>query len=504
MTAKSGKSIRKISVAIAALFGVSIMGGCATGTYQETTDLPQEAEVIVEETTPGQTAGQPSARAGEELLPPNAKLGECYARVWVEPTYITTTKRVLVKEASERIDITPAKYQWVEETVEVTPASSKLVQVPTVYGTKTESVQVQSATRAWLIDKTPDAAPVPKDVLDRASTHGIDLDAARPGMCFHEHYLPAGYRETITEVEISPASEKISIVPAQYRDVEKRVLVSEASKKVIQVPATYETVTERILDKPAHTVWKKGTGPIQKLDEATGEIMCLVEVPATYKTVSKRVIKTPATTKVIEIPASYRTITVRELVSDAQAVRETIPARYKKVKGREKVGEGRIVWHEVHTQALSMDTRTGARICLVEQPAKFKDVVRKTIETPASTKSVEIPAEYKTVKVRKLVTPPQENRIEIPAEYQQISLRELQQDGHMQWRSILCETNMTIARISDIQRALKEAGYDPGPIDGIVGYRTMAAVNAFQKDKGLPVDQYLNAQTVEALGVSVR
>ncbi|VFM95267.1 MAG: Putative peptidoglycan binding domain-containing protein [Candidatus Kentron sp. G] len=493
MATQSGNNIRKMSVAIAALLGISVMGGCATGTYEETTDLSQGNGVAVKETTSSQTAGQPSARAGEELLPPNAELGECYARVWVEPTYTTTTKRVLVKEAAERIDITPAKYEWVQETVEVAPASTKLVQVPAVYGATTESVQVQPAMRAWLIDKTPGAAPAPKDVLDRASTHGIDLDAARPGMCFHEHYLPAGYRETITEVEVSPASEKISIVPAQYRNVEKRVLVREASKKVIQVPATYETVTERILDKPAHTVWKKGTGPIQKLDEATGEIMCLVEVPATYKTISKRVIKTPATTEVIEIPAKYETITVSELVSEAKEVRETIPARYKKVKGKEKAGEGQLVWHEVHDRAHSMDTRTGARICLVQQPAKFKDVVREIIETPASTKSVQIPAQYKTVKVRKLVNPPQENRIEIPAEYEQVSLRQLQKDGHMEWRSILCETNMTVSRISDIQRALKEAGYDPGPIDGIAGHRTMAAVNAFQKDKGLPADRYLRA-----------
>lgn len=520
MTTQPGKNIPKISVAIAALLGVSVTGGCATGTYEETTDLPRETEVVVKETTSSQTStqsqtgGQPStqsqtgsqtgARAGEELLPPNANPGECYARVWVEPTYTETKKRVLVKEAGERIDIIPAKYEWVEETVEVAPSSTKLVQVSAVYGTKTESIQVRPATRAWLVDKTPNAAPAPKDVLDRARTHGIDLDGARPGICFHEHYIPADYRETTTEVEISPASEKISIVPAEYRKVEKRILVSEASKQVVQVPATYETVTEKIIDKPAHTVWKKGTGPIQKLDEATGEIMCLVEVPATYRTITKRVIKTPATTKVVEIPAKYKTITALELVSDAKEVREPIPARYTKVKGREKTGEGQLVWHEEHTKKHSPGTRTKVQICLVEQPAKFKDVVRKIVKTPASTKSVQIPAQHKTVKVRKQVIPPQERRIEIPAEYKQVTLRELQQDGHMQWRSILCETNMTISRISDIQKALKKAGYNPGPIDGVAGYRTMAAVNAFQKDKGLPVDRYLNAKTVKALGVSVR
>nr|VFK55363.1 MAG: Putative peptidoglycan binding domain-containing protein [Candidatus Kentron sp. TC] len=491
---RSSKSIRKISVAMSALIATSLVGGCATTPPPESKPEPAAIE----------KNNQPRAKVGEELLPPNAKPGECYARVWVEPTYVTRTKEVLVKEAGERIDVIPAKYEWGEETVEVSAASSRLVETPAVYGTETESVLVQAATREWLTDRKSSAAPASQEVLDRAKGHGIDLDGAKSGMCFHEHYLPAGYRETMTEVEISPASEDISIIPAKYRTAEKRVLVKEASQRVVEVPAVYETVTERIIDKPAHTVWKKGTGPIQKIDEATGEIMCLVDVPATYKTIAKRVIKTPATTKVIEIPAEYKTEKVRELVSGPQEVRKPIPARYAKVKGKEKISDGRLVWHEVHDKTHPKSTRTGAKICLIEQPARYKDVARKVIKTPAATKTIEIPAKYKTIKVRKLVSAPQEKRIEIPAKYKTVTLRELQEDGHMEWRSILCEVNMTPGRIVRIQKALKKAGFDPGPIDGNVGGRTMAAVNAFQKAKGLPVDRYLNAKTVKALGVSLK
>nr|VFK79187.1 MAG: Putative peptidoglycan binding domain-containing protein [Candidatus Kentron sp. SD] len=495
----SGRNIRKISVAISVLIATSLVGGCAANSGVSKSDDAKSQEVVERSTTP-----QAQVKPGEELLPPNAKPGECYARVWVEPTYVTKTETLQVKEAGERIEVIPAKYELVDETIEVSSASSRLVEIPPVYGAETESVLVESATREWLVDTKPGAAPATEEVLNRAKTHGINLDAARAGMCFHEHYLPAGYRETMTEVEISPASERISIIPAKYRNVEKRVLVKEASTRVIEVPAVYETVTETIVDKPAHTVWKKGTGPIQKINEATGEIMCLVDIPATYKKITKRVIKTPATTKVIEIPAVYKNEVVRELVSDAQEVRSPIPARYKKVKGKEKIADGRLVWHEVHDKTHPMTTRTGAKICLIEKPAKYKNVARKVIKTPASTKTVEVPARYKTIKVRKLVNAPQEKRIEIPAEYRKVTRRELQQDGHMEWRSILCKTNMTRTRITDIQKALKKAGYDPGPIDGNVGARTMAAVNAFQKAKGLPVDRYLNVATLKALGVSTK
>ena len=42
-------------------------------------------------------------------------------------------------------------------------------------------------------------------------------------------------------------------------------------------------------------------------------------------------------------------------------------------------------------------------------------------------------------------------------------------------------------RIANLQRALRRLGYDPGPVDGIPGARTRAAIRAFQADAGLPV-----------------
>ena len=39
-----------------------------------------------------------------------------------------------------------------------------------------------------------------------------------------------------------------------------------------------------------------------------------------------------------------------------------------------------------------------------------------------------------------------------------------------------------------LQLALRRAGYDPGQIDGIFGWRTQAALTRFQKDNGLAPD----------------
>jgi peptidoglycan hydrolase-like protein with peptidoglycan-binding domain len=42
--------------------------------------------------------------------------------------------------------------------------------------------------------------------------------------------------------------------------------------------------------------------------------------------------------------------------------------------------------------------------------------------------------------------------------------------------------------VRQLQEALKEAGHDPGPIDGEFGAATEAAVRAFQQEKGIAVD----------------
>lgn len=444
------------------------------------------------------------AAADGELLPPGAKSGECYARVWVDAEYRTIDKQVLVSEASERVEVIPAKYEWGTEEVLVAEASSRIETVPAVYTTETQTIMIRDAQRTWKTGLGKGAAPASDELLATAKKHGIDLDAAQPGMCYHEHYRPAQFETVDQEVLVSEADAKLAVNAAKYRWVEKRVMVKEPSYRMEEVPAVYAFEEVRVLDKPAHTVWKKGEGPIQKIDQATGEIMCLVEVPATYKTIRKRVLKSAATTRKIEIPAEYKTVKVRELAEEATAIKQEIPARYKTVSVSRQVSGPQFLWHEIHNTEEPANTRTGNMICLTETPAQYKTVTRKVVKTAASTRSVEIPAQTKTLKVRKMVSEPQEQRIKIPAVYKTVTERQLEKEGFMEWRSILCETNMTGARITQIQRALKTEGYEPGPIDGVIGEETMTAVNAFQKAKGLPVDKYINIQTLKALGVSAK
>ena len=72
----------------------------------------------------------------------------------------------------------------------------------------------------------------------------------------------------------------------------------------------------------------------------------------------------------------------------------------------------------------------------------------------------------------------------------------------MDWRAVLCETNASPAVVAQIQRALKSEGHDPGPIDGVIGRGTLAAVTSYQNAKQLPRGG-LNFETIAALGVEL-
>ncbi|MEM7413302.1 MAG: peptidoglycan-binding domain-containing protein [Myxococcota bacterium] len=301
----------------------------------------------------GMTAGAVQAQNAVDL-PPNAKAGQCYARVHVPASYETDQQKVVRREASTRIETVAPVYEWVEQ-----------------------------------------------------------------------------------KVLVKEATEKLEIVPAAYEWKQEEVTVKPASFKLVPVPAKYEMVEEKIEVRPARTEWKKGRGPVEKVNHSTGEIMCLVEVPAEYKTVKKRVLKSAATTQRVEIPA---------------------------VK---------------------------------------KNVRKRVVKTPSSTKKVTIPAEYRTVRVQKLVQPAQEKKIEIPAEYETVTKRRLVSDSKTEWREVLCETNIRPDTIQALQRALKNAGHDPGPIDGVVGRETLEAVNTYQKAKGLPTGG-LTIAVLNSLGVKIR
>ena len=273
-------------------------------------------------------------------------------------------------------------------------------------------------------------------------------------------------------------------IPDVYETVTLQKVVKEASTKLEKVPAVYETVTETILVKEASTRYKT--------------------IPATFKTVTEKIMVEPEKRKLRTIPAKYTTESKQVLVS---------PARGQWVRKKKSPGclsqnpkdcyvacyeEIPAVYRTERTRVMVEGPKTVEDII----PAKYKTITKKVIDQPARVEEIPVEAQYKTVSKRVLVSPETTREITIPAEYKTVTEKRLvKEGGYTVWTEILCAEKTTSSKILSVQRSLSEKGYNPGPIDGIMGIKTQTALKQFQTDKGLPVGN-LNLETLKALGVS--
>jgi hypothetical protein len=185
----------------------------------------------------------PCVKATGDLVDlPDAKPGECYAKVFVPPTFKTTTERVVVREASEQIEIVPAKYDWVEERVVVKEASTILKEIPAEYAVKEQTIQVAPAHVDWEINKNANC----------------DLPANQPAkdvFCLVEH--PPLQRTVRTECQVRPASVETVTIPAEYETIRVQKLVTPATTRRICIPAEYETVEKTVKVCDGHMAWQR-------------------------------------------------------------------------------------------------------------------------------------------------------------------------------------------------------------------------------------------------------
>jgi len=280
------------------------------------------------------------------------------------------------------------------------------------------------------------------------------------GKCYAKCKIPDRYETVTTDVVKKAAATKLIKVPAVYETVTETVMIKEGGVKYKTVPATYKTVTETMEVQPASTKIRT--------------------IPAKYRTESRQILVSPASGKWVkkkkypncfsqnpddcyvacyeEVPAKYRTETYQVLAEPARTVEDVIPAKTRTI--RKKVVD------------------QPARVEEIPVEPQYKTVTKKVLVSPATTREEVIPAVMGTVTEKKLIAT----------------------GGFTVWTEILCAEKTTSSKVRAVQNALKNAGYDPGPIDGVMGIRTQAAMAQYQNDKGLPVGN-MNMETLKSLGV---
>jgi hypothetical protein len=249
------------------------------------------------------------------LLPPNARPGECYARVLISPGSHTTSETIVVKEASERITAVPPVYENASEQVLVKEASKRLELIPATYETVTERIQVSPAGKR-LIEVPATYKTVTESVLERAAYQTWKRGS------------PSNFSGTGVNVLQSSAVGTGEVMC------------------LVEIPAVYKTITRTVLDQPA----------------SSHE----VEIPASYETVSKQVMKNPPSSREVQIPAVYKTVSVRRLVKPAAEQHEPIPAVTQTLTKTVVDGEPKLEWRT----ALCDVNQTHANIAAIQHALK--------------------------------------------------------------------------------------------------------------------------------------
>lgn len=305
----------------------------------------------------------------------------------------------------------------------------------------TATVTFAQVSEAEILDNTP---PQPSEY----------------GKCYAKCKIPAKYETTTRQVLVSGGTTNTKTVPAKYETVTERVMVKEGSVKYKYIPAKYETVTQQVLAKEGsckvvYTPAQYTTTTNKRLvKEAYGQ---WVRKPKAAGCVSEN----PEDCYVLcweEVAAQYEYDVDQVLVSSESYDTVYADPVYKTIKVQRVVEPARTVQEEI--------------------PPVYKDITRKVLVQCEGVMTTTTPAKYKTVKDRVMVSP----------------------EGVTDWVEVVCNRDINLGMVSQVQQALNSRGYDAGSVDGVMGARTKAALIKFQTDNSLPTGN-LNIATMKALGL---
>ncbi|NPA58977.1 MAG: hypothetical protein GXO30_00710 [Epsilonproteobacteria bacterium] len=259
------------------------------------------------------------------------------------------SKASKIETQEKTVNAKTAEIESLKKELETTKAEAKALE---------ESVATQtsySASSNSTASKNDDEETSSSSIIDNAS---LTPPNAKAGECYAKVLIPAEYETTTEEKLLTSKVENLHVtkptyknvkykildkaesfkyvlIPATYKCVQNRVMVEPEKVTYKVIPATFKEVEETIMISPARKVWKKGKGPITKISNHTGDIMCLVEIPAKYKTVKTKVIDEPARTEKVITPAVYKNIKAKVIDQEARTEKVIIPATYKTVTVQE-------------------------------------------------------------------------------------------------------------------------------------------------------------------------
>lgn len=425
---------------------------------------------------------------------------QCYARVSVPAEYKTEIIETELVPELERFNVTPPVFKDGSETITIAPATTKITAVQPVLEEKTHEFEVMPSSRLWVRDSVKGEQPLTSGELADLNELGIDTDSVAVGTCYFEHFVEATLQDIPTEVMISEASETLSVSDAVIKDEVVSVTVTPAYTHVVEVPASLKKGEERVLTAFASKQWKTECGAVQQVDHMTGETLCLVDVPATFETVETETIDVPTLLTNVEKEAITKELEVKTLVSGPLKKRKVIQAAFDSIDRQKVLKPARYSWLTKSERPAFGFKPTGRGACFVEIPAKIVEYKRQEVKTPGRFDVENIPAQTTTVDVSELVSEAVVTEYNEPAKTIKIERQIVVTESKLEWKPVLCEVNFSEDIVVQLQKALSKEGYEPGPIDGIMGRGTTDAIRKYQIDNKL-ADGGLTIETLQKLGI---
>jgi hypothetical protein len=209
--------------------------------------------------------------------------------------------------------------------------------------------------------------------------------------------------------------------------------------------------------------------------------------------------KTPKLQKfTIELPI-FDTILLRIPV-DKLTRMANLPDEYGLVNEKFKVNESSFKWKldEEERECLSANTSDCFVLSYVKVPAEFKTIQKLVVKSTAHQQRYD---DKDTIVFKQVIEIKALKKVafEVAPQYERVFMKENPDAVYTEWRKVLC-TDEHPKTVLKIQKALKQRGYDVGPLDDIMREKTKAACIRFQKDNHLDTGK-LTKETLQALEV---
>jgi len=449
--------------------------------------------------------------AAEEALSPDSKpeLGleggdanQCFARVSVPAVFRTEPVKTETRSETSRFTVTPPVFKSGTETVTLAPAYKSIEAIQPEIVDSVETIEILPATTQWVRDSLEGTQPVTRGELSEIAAAGIDVPNVEPGACFVEHFFEPTLQDIPTKILVSEATEKLSVEDAVLKEEVVTVTTKPAFTRLVEVPPTFKDVIEKVQVSTATKQWETECGAVEQVDHMTGETLCLVDVPPQFEEVATKVIDIPALITKVEKAAETETVDTQVLVSDAVEVRDEIAEVYDSIDRQRVSKPARYSWLAQGQKPAFGAKPTGRTACFVETPAKIAEYTRKVVKTPGRFVAKQIPAKTSTVEIEELVTEAISTPYNEPAEFSSVERRIKISDPRLEWQPVLCQVNISEDIIAQVQKALTQEGFEPGPIDGVMGRGTTRAISLYQQANQI-ADGGLTMETLEKLGVDL-